>query len=165
MVVYNQKQYMSINNIGRCNTNPLIDTSVYGVELSNGEGQYITENRVSESIFQQCDPYGNGFLLFNHILDNKSTEDVIYKDEGFIRRKHHNPERCKNTIGWELLVKWDNSPTRWGRLSDINESYLNDTTNYANGNIITYEPAFDWWAMYVLKKRKIILSKLKEKYW
>jgi len=40
-----------------------------------------------------------------------------------------------------------------------------EVAEYAFANQINEEPAFSWWVPYILKKRKRIINKLKNKYW
>ena len=47
----------------------------------------------------------------------------------------------------------------------MKESYLVQLEEYAAQNRISLEPAFAWWAQYVLKKRNHVLAKIKSKYW
>ena len=53
----------------------------------------------------------------------------------------------------------------WKKLSELKDSYPVQVTEYASGNGIIDGPAFAWWAGYILKKRRTILSKAKTKYW
>ena len=52
-----------------------------------------------------------------------------------------------------------------GKLSDLKYSYPIQVAEYVRGNGIIGEPYFTWWARYVLKKRRAIISKVKTKYW
>ena len=47
----------------------------------------------------------------------------------------------------------------------MKNSYPVQLAEYAVENKISEEPAFAWWAPYVLKKRNRILAKIKSKYW
>ena len=47
----------------------------------------------------------------------------------------------------------------------MQESYLVQVANYAHHRKLSDEPAFSWWVPHVLKKQKIIISKVKSKYW
>ena len=64
-----------------------------------------------------------------------------------------------------LLVVWYESTNMWEQMSEIKDSYPSEVAKYANGNRIIDSHAFVWWAPFILKKLKIILSQLKEKHW
>ena len=51
----------------------------------------------------------------------------------------------------------------WLALKDMKEAYPVQLAEYAVQNRISLEPAFAWWAPYVLKKRNRILAKIKSK--
>ena len=92
------------NPIVRHNTNPLLVTRVYEVELYYGEGQEIVVNQITESIFHKYDPDGENVLLFRHITDHNKIKYAASKDEGFIRQQNFNPDCCKTAKDWELIV-------------------------------------------------------------
>ena len=50
-------------------------------------------------------------------------------------------------------------------MKDMKESYIVETAEYAVQCRLHEEPAFAWWVPTVIKKREIILSKVKSKYW
>ena len=66
--------------IGLCNTNPILDTRVYYIVLSVGEGLEVSENQVAESILTWCNTYGSEFIMFRYILYYWSDEKAIWKE-------------------------------------------------------------------------------------
>jgi hypothetical protein len=72
--------------------------------------------------------------------------------------------RKRNTVGWELSVRWKNGSSNWISLQDLKDTYPVDLANYAIANGIETEPAFAWWVPYITKKRIAIIAKLKSKY-
>ena len=58
----------------------------------------------------------------------------------------------------------DGSST-WVPLKDLKVSNAVELAEYAVANNIADEPAFNWWVKNTLKKRDIIISKVKSKYW
>ena len=73
--------------------------------------------------------------------------------------------RRETTKGWELLIEWKDGSTNWVSLKDIKESYPVQVAEFAIATHISMEPTFTWWILFVLKKRKPILAKVKSKYW
>ena len=73
--------------------------------------------------------------------------------------------RCPTTKGMEILLKCKDGGTTWISLKYMKESYPVQLVEYAVHNRISLEPAFVWWAPYVLKKRNRILDNIKSEYW
>ena len=69
------------------------------------------------------------------------------------------------TKGQELCVNWKDGSSNWVALKDLKESYPIELAQYSINNNIDHHPAFAWWVPYVEKKKKIIISKIKSKYW
>ena len=53
--VRHRKRDMEGNNIGRANSNPIIDTRTYEVEFKDGSMSTYSSNVISESMYDQCD--------------------------------------------------------------------------------------------------------------
>ena len=53
----------------------------------------------------------------------------------------------------------------WVPLADLKDSYPVQIADYVIVNNLTHEPAFRWWAPFVLKNLERILKKVKTKYW
>jgi len=49
-------------------------------------------------------------------------------------------------------------------MKDVKDSYPVKLTEYATLNKISDEPAFAWWTNYTLKKKGIIISIIKSKF-
>ena len=73
-------------------------------------------------------------------------------------------QRKMTTLVWQLCIQWKYGSTYWVALKDIKQSYPVDLADYAKRIKIDDEPVFAWWVLYVQKKRKIILSKVKSKH-
>lgn len=63
-----------------------------------------------------------------------------------------------------MCVQWKDGSSSWMKLSDLKESKPLEVAEYALANKLLSEPAFVWWAPYVLKKRQRIISKIKTRY-
>ena len=55
------------------------------------------------------------------------------------------------TAGWDLLICWKDQLESWAKLSDLKESHLVETAEFAKVQGIDDEPVFTWWTPYVLK--------------
>ena len=74
-------------------------------------------------------------------------------------------QRKMNTSGSQLCIQWKDGSTNWVTLKDTNHSYPVEFADYAKRMNIGDEPELSWWVPYVQKKREIILSKVRSKYW
>jgi hypothetical protein len=64
-----------------------------------------------------------------------------------------------------MLVRWKDGAETWTPLKDLKETFVIQVAEYAVLHGIQDEPAFAWWVPHVLKKRKAIVAKVKNKYW
>lgn len=150
---------------GNRHDNPLLDTSEYAVEMSDGTTHELTANLISESMFSQVDPNGHHYQLIHEITDHKKDASAISIANGtFISRSGRQVQK-KTTRGWKLLVEWKDGSSSWVSLKDIKCSNPVEVAEYAVANNIHEEPAFKWWVKDTLRKRDRIISKVKAKYW
>ena len=57
------------NPIGRAHANPILDTCRYDVESDDGQVTEVTANIIAESMYSQCNPDGNQYVLVNATVD------------------------------------------------------------------------------------------------
>ena len=69
----------------------------------------------------------------------------------------------RSTAGWQLCVQWRDGSTSWEKLADLKESHPVPVAEYAHSQSLMREPAFNWWAPHVLKKREAIISLVKKR--
>ena len=69
------------------------------------------------------------------------------------------------TSGWQLYIQWKYGSTDWVEPKNIKQSNIVELADYAKRVKIDDEPVFAWWVTYIQKKREIIWSKVKSKYW
>ena len=151
--------------IGLANENPILDTRMYKVEYLDGERASLAANNIAENLFAQIDDEGNRQVLMDEIIGHWSNEHAVKQQDAFIMTKTGTRRRRETTKGWELLVRWKDGGTDWIALKDIKESYPVQVAEYAVSSRISKEPAFAWWSPSVLKKRNMIITKTKSKYW
>ena len=53
-----RKRNVEGNNIGRDNSNPILDTRTYGVKFKDGSMNTYSANFIAESMYAQCDEKG-----------------------------------------------------------------------------------------------------------
>lgn len=151
--------------IGAYNSNPLLDTRMYEVEFIDGTMEAISANILAENILSQVDSEGHRQMLLDEIIDHRTTGEEVKKGDEFIITRSNTKRRLMTTKGWEICVQWKDGSTDWISLKDLKNSYPIELATYAINNKISDEPAFAWWIPHTLKKRSIIISKVKSKYW
>lgn len=151
--------------LGKYNPNPLLDSRQYEVEYPDGGVETLTANLLAENILAQVDEDGSKHLLIDEIIDHKREPYAISKENATRRLTSGAVRKKRTTKGWKMYVQWKDGSANWISLKEAKESYPVEVAEYAKNNGLIEEPAFDWWATHVLKKKKIILSKVKSKYW
>ena len=156
-IVKQRKRDNDGNLIGRSHSNPLLDTSIYDVEFTDGSIESFSANIIAESIFSHVDEEGNPFVLLDEIIDHRADATAIQQQNGYVTfRGRRCPKRT--TRGWFLCVQWKDGSTSWETLKDLKDSNPIETAEYAVANQIDQEPAFNWWVPYTLKKRDRIIK-------
>jgi hypothetical protein len=59
------------NPVGSANDNPILDTRTYIVDFDDGDQTELTANMIAESLYLQCDPDGNQYVLLEEIVDHQ----------------------------------------------------------------------------------------------
>lgn len=142
-----------------------MDTREYELELPDGSIETYGANSIAENIFAQCDNEGRMFTLLKEIIDHKFDDKSVRKEDAWICRNNRPKERKKTTGGCKLLVSWKDGTRDWVKLSDMKNSFLLETADYAVENRIDDWPCFAWWCPYFIRKRKRIVCGAKTKYW
>jgi hypothetical protein len=60
----------------------------------------------------------------------------------------------QTTVGWKLLVQWNDGSHQWIALKILKESNPVQVAEYAVARGIGNKPAFAWWIPYTLRKRR-----------
>jgi hypothetical protein len=147
--------------MGRAHSNPILDTRIYNIEFDDGDVTELTTNLIAESIYLQCDPYGNQYLLLDQLIDHRSTDRAVALPDQVVHRKDGKTYRRKMTTGLQLCCQWMDGSTSWEAVRDLKESHLVQVAENAKTHTIDHEPAFNWWVPYVLKKWDRIISLVK----
>eukprot|EP00956_Cyclotella_meneghiniana_P018312 scaffold30420_cov55-Cyclotella_meneghiniana.AAC.1 len=146
--------------IGVANKNPALDTRLYEVCFPDGRTEALAANVIAESLYSQCDPDGNEFVLLDSILDYRRHDGAISKSNQ-VRVVDGKKIVRRSTCGWELCCSWKDGSTSWQSLSELKESHPVQVAEFAFAAQIADEPAFNWWVGWVLKKRDRIISAVK----
>ena len=69
------------------------------------------------------------------------------------------------TKGWEICALWKDGSTDWITLKDLKQSYPTELSDFSQLHGIHEEAAFACWIPYIERKIKVMISKLRSKYW
>jgi hypothetical protein len=70
--------------IGTANDNPLLDTREYEVEFLDGHQESISANLIAQHMFSQVDEEGHRHLILANIIDHRSDNLAIPKEDAFV---------------------------------------------------------------------------------
>jgi len=89
-VVKTRKSDSNGNPLGTWNSNPILDTHKYEVELPDGSTNVYAANIIAENMYSQIDNEGHKFLLIQEITNHKVDGNAVAKDNGFTVMKMAN---------------------------------------------------------------------------
>jgi hypothetical protein len=88
------------NPIGRANDNPILDTKSYIVKFDDGDQTELTANMIAESLYLQCDPNGNQYVLLEEIVDHQRLPTAMkLSDQKNTCANGKTYQKC-STVGW-----------------------------------------------------------------
>ncbi len=158
-----QKRDVDGNLKGTANANPILDTREYTVTFDDGDITELTANFIAESMYAQCNPDGNEYVLLDSIIDYRRLDTATKLSDQTVVRNSGQTFKQRNTIGWQLCCQWKDGSTSWEQISDLKESHPVQTAEFALTVGINHKPAFNWWVPHVLKKRDRIISLVKQR--
>ena len=132
--------------------------------------EYTVANEISDGpefnlwVNPQVDSECHHYQLLTEVNDHKKDDSDKAKVDGFIKSSSWKLHRKRTTRGWKLLLEWKNFSVDWVPLKDLKQSNPVELAEYAVGNEISDEPAFNWWVNETLRHRYRIISKVKYKY-
>jgi hypothetical protein len=121
--VTNRKRDIDGNLKGIANANPILDTREYVVTFDDGDITELTANLIAESMYAQCDPDGNEYVLLDSIIDHRRLDTMTKLSDQTVVCNSGRTFKRRNTIGWQLCCQWKDGLTSWEQLSDLKESH------------------------------------------
>ena len=78
----------------------------------------MTENIIVESMYAQCEPARNQYVLLDDVIDFRKTnstlsieyQKIVVKGRAFL---------CRSTVGWQVCCQWKDRSTSWEMISDM----------------------------------------------
>ncbi len=93
------------------------------MEFDDNDQTELTANSIAESIYAQCDPDGNHYLLLADIVDNRSMDNAIKLADQKVVHADSLTYLRRLTVGWQLCCQWIDGSTSWEILSDLKNSH------------------------------------------
>ncbi len=146
------------NPVGHANDNPILDTRSYIVDFDDDNQTELTANMISESLYSQCNPDSNQYVLLEEIVDHQHLPAAIKLSDQKIVCGDGQTCLKRSTVGWQLCCQWKDGSTSWENLADLKESHPIETAEYAKILGVDHEPALNWWFPHVLRKKDRIIS-------
>ena len=115
----------------------------------------ILANKIAVNLYSQLDDEGREIMSFRGIIDHKSDNSAVTKDNGVDDKG----KKKITTRGWKILVEWKDETSTWMDMKDVKEANPIELAEYALASGIDEEPAFAWWVPYTPKKRDRIIRK------
>jgi hypothetical protein len=131
------------NSIGNANNNPILDTRSYIIKFDDGDQTELTANIIAESLYLQCNPDGNQYVLLEEIVNHQCVPTAMKQSDQ--KNVHANGKTCLkcSTIGCQLCCQWRDGSTSWQNLANLKESHPIDTAKYDKILGIDHESAFN----------------------
>jgi hypothetical protein len=90
------------NPIGHANNNPILDTRSYIVDFDDGDQNKLIANMIAESLYLQCDPDSNQYVLLEEIVDHQRLPAAVKLSDQKIVRANGKTYLKHSTVGWQL---------------------------------------------------------------
>jgi hypothetical protein len=132
------------NPIWHANDNPILDTRSYIVDFDDGNQTELAANVIAESLYLQCDPDGNQYVLLEEIVNHQHLPAAVKLSDQKIVRTNGKTYLKRSTVGWQLCCQSKDGSTSWENLADLKKSHPIETAKYAKILGIDHEPAFNW---------------------
>ena len=98
--VTGRKRNIDGNTTGQASDNPILETQEYSIQFEDGEVTELTENAIVESMYAQCDPDGNQYVLLDIIHFCKTNPALSIEDQNSIVEVR--ASMCCSTVGWQV---------------------------------------------------------------
>jgi hypothetical protein len=144
----------------------MFDTRAYLIEFKDGSVDEYTANVIAENIYAQIDDEGRNYSILHEISDHrKDTGVALTHENAYTISANGNKVPKRSTKGWQLQIDWKDDTSEWVSLKKLKDSNPIELAEYAVANQLLQEPAFSWWVKDVLRHRRRIVAKIKNKYW
>ena len=130
-------------------------------EFEDGEEAELSANAIAQSMYAQCDPEGNQYLMFDSIVDFRRCTTALEYAHQIVKRADGRTFMRRCTRGWQFCVMFKDGSTQWIKLSALKASHQLECADCAVSQNLQLEPAFNWWVNATLKQRERIIKQVK----
>ena len=95
---------------------------------------------IAESMYSQCDPDGDEYILLDEIFDHRCMDTAIKLADQKVMRANGRTYLRRLTIGWQLCSQLKDGSSSWVNLADLKESHPMEVAEYAKIIGIDHEP-------------------------
>jgi hypothetical protein len=127
-----------------------MDTRIYEVTFPDGRMEEYSANIIAQNLYSQRDDEGHRYQLLDEIVDHYKDKSATPIANKWIQCGS-NRVLCRNTLGWQLKVRWKDQSTSWETLRNLKASNPIEVAEYAIAHKLVEEVAFAWWVPFVLK--------------
>ena len=146
----------TIENRG-CNINDSFEVSFQDGSYAEYFANVLTEN-IAESLDLLTSP--NFSQIGGIVGHNKNADIAVDRKNAWISHKGAR-KRVVTAKGWKIEVEFLDGSTKWFPMIQVKESLPLQLAEYAISRKIHEEPAFAWWVMNVMRKKKKIISMIR----
>ena len=90
----------------------------YTVKFEDLEVTELTADSIAKSMYAQCDPDLNQYVLLDDIIDFRKTNPALSIEDQNIFVKGRASLR-RSTVRWKVCCQWKYRPTSWEEVSDL----------------------------------------------
>jgi hypothetical protein len=98
------------NPVGHANDNPILDTRSYTIKFDDDQTE-LTANMIAESLYSQCNPNGNQYVLLEEIVDHQRLPTAMKLSDQKIVFANGKTYLKRSTVGWQLCCQWRDGST------------------------------------------------------
>ena len=99
--------------VGTAHKQPAMDTQVDEVHFLDGRTEELVVNVIAESLYAQCDPDGNQYMMLYTIVDYPKNPNVAISRNNQVKVVDGKKVVSCSTRGWELYCEWNDGSTSW----------------------------------------------------
>ncbi len=149
--VVSHKRNTEGNIIQHAHVNLILDNCLYDIEVADGTVTALPTNTMARSMYAQCDPDRNKYILLDEFVDVKHTENDLTLNQQTITICNSTCQR-KSTKGWFICCRWKDGSTTWEKQTVLKKSHPVQVNEFAIHMGIALESSLNQWVFPVLKK-------------
>ena len=123
----------------------MIDSRVYELGFPDGKVEEYLANIIIENMLDQVRRNDWDASLFDEIISVRKDNSAICRGPGAYVTINGLRKPVVTAKGWSVQIKWKDGTMSWTPLSTVKASNPIDLVEYAVGDNVADEPAFNLW--------------------